>query len=323
MNRSQSSVLRLGLFAVCSAAIALFPAPLRSESFTREALANFPADTEQLAYTNLAELRRAPNYAQLRQHLFTRQLREFEDFLRSMGTDPEKEVEEVVLGWRGQKLDGGAFFGIAQGRFELERIDEFFAQHDLPVREYQDQRLYAFGSGEDPADLFFTFLSPSSAAFGRLTDLKALLDVRAGTRPALDSNAAFVEREAELEGTAPQWGIASAKAVAAQEISLLGAGSDAKSPLGLNALLGPVESVLYRIDWSSGFSTHLSLLCRNRESAEALATLVALWRDSQAATGNAPPRLFGSLRDLSVHASGSRVELSASGPVEIIESLRD
>ncbi len=307
---------------MCNAAIALFPVPLRSESFTREALANFPADTEQLAYTNLAELRRAPNYAQLRQHLFTRQLREFEDFIRSMGTDPEKEVEEVVLGWRGHKLDRSAFFGIAQGRFELEKIDEFFAQHDLPVREYQDQRLYAFGSGEDPADLFFTFLSPSSAAFGRLTDLKALLDVRAGMRPALDSNVAFVEREAELEGTAPQWGIASAKA-AAQEISLLGAGAGAKSPLGLNALLGPVESVLYRIDWSSGFSTHLSLFCRNRESAEALATLVALWRDSQAATGNAPPRLFRSLRDLSVHASGSRVELSTSGPVEIIESLRD
>ena len=60
--------------------------------------------------------------------------------------------------------------------------------------------LFAFGSGADPADTFFTFLDSSLAAFGRLHDLKALLDVREGSADALETNQTFRSYEAELEG---------------------------------------------------------------------------------------------------------------------------
>lgn len=320
VNRNHSYGLARIRTALGCTLFLVFPVVLKGQGLAREALSSFPADTQQLAYLNLAQLRLLPEYPELRRRLFSRQLRDFQDFLRSMGTDPDKDVDEVVLGWRGEATDTARFFGLAEGRFQPEQVHEFFARSQLPSREYAGLDLYAFGSGEDPADLFFAFLSSSSAAFGRLRDLRALLDVRARTGPALDSNSAFVNWEAELEGTAPQWGIASGKAAVNQAAPWLTAGG--KLPVDPRAFLSPVQAVLYRVEWDNGFSTRISIPCQTSESAAALAQVLTLWRDSrgtQAASATSGAATF--LQGMEIQASGSRVELSGSGPVEDIDQV--
>ena len=308
------------LFLAVWGGASLLPVPLRGQGLVREALFTFPVDTQQLAYSNLATLRALPNYPQIRQRLFSRRLRDFQDFLRSVDTDPEKDVDEVMLGWRRGVVDTAGFFGLAEGRFQPERIRKFFAVLELPSREYLGLDLYAFGSGEDRPDLFFTFLSSSLAAFGRLRDLKAMLDVRSGTRVALDSNSDPVGWEAELEGAAPQWGIMTGKGAAKMAAEWLTGGG--KLPVDPSVALGPIQKVLYRIDWESGFSARLSILCQNAESAAALARFLNLWRDSQSATAsNPPPTTAASLRDLVVQVNGPRLELSASGPIEALDPM--
>ena len=302
-----------------AAATFLFPALLSGQGVAREALTIFPADTQQLAYVHLAQLRVAPDYSQIRPRLFSRRLRDFQDFLRSMGTDPERDVEEVVLGWRGPPTDA-AFFGLAEGRFQPEKIRDFFAASQLPSLQYEGFDLYVFGSGEDPADLFFAFLGSSSAVFGRLGDLKALLDVRRGARPALDSNPTYVGWEAELEGTAPQWGIASGEAAANQAAPWLGGGG--KQAPELTAFLRPIQSVLYRIEWDRGVSTHISILCQTAESAAALSKVLTLWRSSQqAGAANSAPGMAAFIQDMEIQANASRVELSGSGSLESVDQV--
>ena len=301
--------------------LVVFPALLSAQGLGREALAVFPADTQQLAYLNLAQLRSMPEYPQIRQRLLNRQLRDFQDFLRSAGTDPDKDVDEVALGWRGEAMGGAGSFGRAEGRFDPERIHKFFAQQQLPTRQYAGLELYAFGSGEDPADVFFAFLNSSSAAFGRLRDLKEILDVRAGTRPALDTNAAFVEWEAELEGSAPQWGVATGKAAANAAGPWLAAG--AKVSADPSVMFSPVRAVLYRVDWGSGVTAHVSIVCQNSETAAALSALLTAWRDARPASGTdqAPAAVSAFLQGLGIQASGSRVELTGAGPMEVVDQI--
>jgi hypothetical protein len=301
--------------------LVVFPALLSAQGLGREVLVVFPADTQQLAYLNLAQLRSMPEYPQIRQRLLNRQLRDFQDFLRSAGTDPDKDVDEVALGWRGEALGGPGFFGRAEGRFDPERVHKFFVQQQLPVRQHAGLELYAFGSGEDPADVFFAFLNSSSAAFGRLRDLKEMLDVRAGSRPALDTNSAFVEWEAELEGSAPQWGVATGKAAANAAGPWLAAGGKVSADPGV--MLGPVRAVLYRVDWGSGITAHVSIVCQNSETAAALSALLTAWRDSRPAAGTdqAPAAVNAFLQGLEIQASGSRVELTASGPMEAVDQI--
>src|SRR5208337_2542118 len=96
----------------------LFPAPLAADQLPGEALNTFPADTLQVVFTNLAELRSLSIYPQIRQRILNRQLHAFEEFLRPMGIEPEKDIDEVMLGWRGEMVGPAGFLGLAAGRFQ-------------------------------------------------------------------------------------------------------------------------------------------------------------------------------------------------------------
>lgn len=309
----------LGL--VVAGIIFLVPSAARGQWLAREAMSTFPADTQQIAYLNLAQLRDMAEYPQIRNYLLNRQFRDFQDFLRSLGIDSEKDVNEVVLGWRGVGMDRPGMMGRAEGRFDAEKVRRQMMRLQMPIREYQGHELYTFGSGQDPTDMVFVFFSASSAAFGRMRDLKELLDVRAGARPALDTNAAFVGWEAELEGTAPQWGISTGKAASLQAGPWLAAGG--KQMPDLASVFGPVQAVLYRMDWGGGVTTHASIICQSDQSAEALAQLLGILRSARpTAGGSAPPEgLFAILQGLEVRASGPRVELTTVAPLSVIDQL--
>jgi hypothetical protein len=316
-NAESSRGLARAVLSLCGAVTLLFPAGLRGEGLAREALSSFPDDTVQFVYTNLAEVHASPAYPQIRQRLLGPQLRDFMEFLRSMGTDPEKDVDEVVLGWRG--ADSANFFGLASGRFQPEQARELFTQKQVPSRQYAGFDLYAFGSGQGSSDLFFSFLSSSLAVFGRLTDLTALLDARSGARARLESNSNLAGWEAELAGSAPQWGFMAGRAAANMAIPWL---TGAKLPANRDALLGPVQGVLYRVEWSTGFSVRLSIVCQNAESASALAQVLTFLRDSPPATTANPSTSISSLlQGLAVETDGSRVELSGSGPVAAVDQF--
>jgi hypothetical protein len=296
------------------------PGLLCAQQAARAGLTSFPVDTQQVAYSNFAQLRSSPDYPQIRQHILYQQLRGFQEFLRSVGVDPEKDVDEVMLGWRGQSLSGPGSFGVAAGRFEPDKVREFFTQTQLPVQSYAGFDLFAFGSGADPEDTFFTFLDSSLAAFGRLPDLKAILDVRQGSAQALDADQTFQGYETELEGTTPQWGILTGKASANVIAPWLSGGK--KNTIDITAFLEPVQAVLYRVDWDGGFTAHISLVCNTPASATGLYQLLSILKSAPVSSalggGTGSPSL---LQNLDSHQNGSRIELSASGPANALEQI--
>lgn len=300
--------------------VLILPAHLCGQELARDAMSSFPADTQQVAYSNLAELRSSPDYPQLRDRILNRQLRYFQDFLRTMGIDPDKDVDEVILGWRGEASGTAGFFGMAGGRFQPDKVRAYYAQSQLPSQVYAGSDLYAFGSGYDPGDLFFTFLDSSQAAFGRLPDLKALLDVRQGSAKGLDNNPNFSNWGAELEDTAPQWGILSGKAAANLATPWLSAG---KQPApDLSAFLSPVKAVLYRVEWDGGFSSHLAIICQDAQSASGLAKLMNLLQTApQQPTANTASAMSSIFQTMEARQNGSRVELSVSGPVDALDQV--
>ena len=66
--------------------------PLCAQQAARAGLVSFPADTQQVAYSNFAQLRSSPDYPQIRQHVLYQQLRGFQEFLRSVGVDPKRTL---------------------------------------------------------------------------------------------------------------------------------------------------------------------------------------------------------------------------------------
>ncbi len=300
--------------------MALFSAPLFGQYAGQDALAMFPADTQQMSYTNLQELRAVPQYALIRAHLLSPQLRNLETLLKSAGVDPEKDVNELVLGWRGQVQDTTRFFGLAEGSFQPDQINDFFTKGGMPIQQYDGYNLYVFGSGAARTDLFFAFIHDSTAAFGRLGDLKALLDVRNNERPALSSNANFRSWEGDLEGLAPQWGIATGLAAANEAIPWLAGGKQLQ--FNPSALFGAVKAVLYRVNWTGGATAHLSIRCQNDAAANGFGQLFSLLRNAQPALKTSmSPALSQVLQNLDVQVDGSKVDLGASASLSELSQL--
>ncbi len=301
-------------------ALATFPALLAAQSSARDALSLFPADTQELAYSNLAQLRGQPNYETIEVGILNAQLRGFTNFLRSMGVDPDKDVDEVTLGWHGSPIDPSAYYGLAWGRFDPGKVHDYFVQQKLSWQQYGGYDLYAFGSGDGSRDLYFSFLSYSAAAFGRLGDLKTMIDVRARSKPALETKSDFAKYEDELEGSSPQWGIATGAAAVNHATPWLGGGG--QLPLDPQSLLRPIKAVLYHIDWDSGFGMKMSVVCDSVQSASMLAQLVTAWQNTrQAPDPNTNPAITSFIQGIQVQANGSRVELSGSAPVEVVGQI--
>jgi hypothetical protein len=300
--------------------VLLFPVPVAADQLPGEALNTFPADTLQVAFTNLAVLRSLSVYPQIRQRILNRQMRAFEDFLRPMGIEPEKDIDEVMLGWRGEMVGPAGYLGLASGRFQPALIQQYFDHTGLPVRQYDGADLYAFGSGGDPNDLFFTFFDSSIAAFGRLGDLKAMLDARQGSINALNSNSDFVNWQGELDGTAPQWGIMNGKSAGNLAGSWM-APSGQKN-VDLTSLGRSVRALLYRVQWDTGFTAQLFMVCNTPESAAGFATLIGLLqqagKQSTPAGGAALPPI---LQSIEAHRDGPRLEMDVSGPPELLDQI--
>lgn len=313
-------VARLAAWLLAGLGTALFPALLAADQLPGEALNTFPADTLQVAFTNLATLRSLSIYPQIRQRILNRQIKAFEDFLRPMGIEPEKDIDEVILGWRGEMIGPAGYLGLAAGRFQPALIQKYFDRTSLPVRHYDGADLYAFGSGGDPDDLFFTFFDSTLAGFGRLTDLKAMLDARQGSINALNANSDFVNWQGELDGTAPQWGILNGKSAA--NLAGLWLAPSAQKNVDFSSLGRTVRALLYRVQWDTGFAAHLIMVCDTPESATGFATLIGLLqqagKQSPTAGGVAVPPI---LQNVDPHRDGARLELDVSGPPELLDQI--
>ena len=206
------------------------------------------------------------------------------------------------------------------GRFHPALVQRYFDHTGLPVREYDGAPLYTLGSGSYPNDLFFTFFHSSLAAFARLGDLKAMLDARQRSVNALGVNSDFVKWQGKLDGTAPQWGILNGQSAA--HLAGLWLAPSGQNNVDLISLARSVRALLYRVQWDTGFSTQLFLVCDAPESASGFTTLIGILqqaaRQLTPSGGAALPPL---LQSLETHRDGARLELDVSGPPELLDQF--
>jgi hypothetical protein len=311
----------LGSRKLLSAAIIVLcvSSALRAQGLGSEALTFFPANTQQVAFADLSQLRNLPDYKSLRQTLFSQEMRNLEGLLQSMGNDPEQDVDEVILGWRANAMSVSDAFGLAEGTFNPAQIQNSPTGGNLRSRQYSGYTLVEYGSGERNG-VFFTYVSSDLAAFGRLGDLERLIDDYLGKESGLNSNSDFANWEAELEGSGAQWGITTGAAAAIMAAPWLGVNS--KSEAGtLSSFFKAVKAVLYKVNWSGDFDAQISAICDNSQDAATLERLLLLGQNALPATAGASAAVQQFVRGLQISADGSRLELEGSGPPQLITEL--
>jgi hypothetical protein len=147
-----------------------------------------------------------------------------------------------------------------------------------------------------------------------------MLDARQGSANALNANSDFVNWQGELDGTAPQWGILNGKS--AGNLAGLWLAPSGQKNVDLSSLGRSVHALLYRVQWDSGFSTQLFMVCNTPESAAGFATLIGVLQQAAKqptpAKGMALPPI---LQSIETHRDGARLELDVSGAPEMLDQI--
>src|SRR3984893_4198715 len=164
---------------------------------TRDAvLSAMPPEANAVAFADLAELRRAPFSADLRNWIPKNQAdTEYADFLRETGFDYERDLDlaaiAVIKGETENKL-----FAVAQGRFERKKIEAYAARSGK--RENRGGReIFSAPLSDGARKISFAFLSKDKIALTDAGDLTPFLGPVSNSADARD----WRERFTRLAGS--------------------------------------------------------------------------------------------------------------------------
>jgi hypothetical protein len=190
MRRTTFLSLAIGLLGFCASA--LMQAELLSQ-----ALLFFPASTQSLEYENLAQLRRLPNYAKLRQQYSGSSLDRAEATFSKLGITEDK-MEEAV-----STIGSADLYGIVSGSFSGIEAAKRAAKTGFRQLSLGDKHVFC-----SDIEVCVLFLEDSVAAFGKVNDLKAILQARQGITQRLGGKTPISELLAKADLHAPVIGVA-------------------------------------------------------------------------------------------------------------------
>jgi len=199
-------------------------------------LTSFPVETNRIEYIRPAELRKLPNYAEIRGQFLGARLSAMDAALSTLGIS-EGDIDEAALGWTirkphaqsdptetreaGNTATGGPedgiermpteLYGFMTGRFDPASIAKSAWQNGAVSIRIRDVDAHCLGRKASGACL--AVLSESLAAFGEPEALDRLLETRVGMRESLAGDRRFTRLVNEINKNAPVWGMATDKTV--------------------------------------------------------------------------------------------------------------
>ncbi len=188
--------LVIGLFLSGALCLPAAASPLSSNARTV-----VPSAVQQIISVDYRDLRDSPTARALKDHVMPDNVKQFENALRGVGIDPEKDAEQLTfVSYRGQK---GILrsIGIAQGPFKQR---EFLAKakvKKIKPEKYLLSDIYPMGSGME-----MVFLDPTTILFGETSAIKGAIDVRDNGAESLASNATIDDLVTSVQN-APVWSV--------------------------------------------------------------------------------------------------------------------
>lgn len=188
--------------------VVLLPGLVRANTLGTDIIGMFPKDMSEFAYADMKQARQLPWFSQLQQQMLPGNFRQFESFLRSAGINPDTQIDELAWGSSAASSQHPAeIAGVALGSFSPDSTEARFAAQKIPNVEVHGYKLWAFGSGSGPTDIFFFFIDSNTAAFGQRAILENLISVRFGGAESLLYNSQLYPLINAANGNGLVWAV--------------------------------------------------------------------------------------------------------------------
>jgi hypothetical protein len=234
------------------------------QDFATTAMSGLPTQTMRVEYSSAAQLRKLPNYQNLRGKFLGPRLQQLESALDQIGIR-EDDINDLLIGWKpgDREMD---LYGYASGHFDKAQVANRAAAQGLTPTPISGQQAYCLTAGV--AGTCVVILENSLGAFGPLSTLTTLLEAHAGQAPNLISDPRFSSLMGDVKKGAPIWGIAIGSAVADWFAGWLSSQNTVKLDWG--QVFAKVDSLTYSIDAADQVNLDVKLNCATPQDAATL-----------------------------------------------------
>jgi len=224
-----------------------------------------PADLLQLISVDYRALKDSPTAMALKTQVMPDNIKQFEAALKSIGLDPEKDVDTLTFASFRSGKQGVKTVGIASGPFNMKAILKKMKLQKYVPKKYNNSDIYPMEGG-----FVMSFLDDSSLLFGDSTSLKAALDTRDGQTMGLDTNGTMADMMTDVD-SAPVWSILDQQGTQNMMRSALG---DASKVADYESIKKRIMGSRYTMNFNSGVNFDLTVVTADSVTAGTMSSLV-------------------------------------------------
>jgi hypothetical protein len=250
---------KLGVISLLFASVA-YAMPLNSSARTC-----IPADLLQLISVDYRALKDSPTAMSLKDQLMPDNIKQFEAALKSIGIDPEKDVDTLTFASFRSGKQGVRGVGVAAGPFDMKTVLKKMKLQKYVPKKYNNSNLYPMDGG-----FMMTFLDDSTLLFGDPTAIRVALNTRDGLVLGLDTNGDMADMMTSAD-SAPVWSILDQQGTQNMMRSALG---DASKIADYDTVKKRLVGSRYQMSFNNGVNFDLTVVTSDSITAGQMASLV-------------------------------------------------
>ena len=223
-----------------------------------------PSDVQQIISVDYRSLKNSDTAMAMKQQLLPPALKQFEEALKGVGIDAEKDVDQLTFAsYRINKQV--RIVGVAQGDFSAVKVLKRIKVNKIKPVKYHNADVYPMSGG-----MQMVFLDDGSLLFGDMGAVKGALDARDGYTSTVDANNQIVDDISSVE-SGMVWSVLDQEGTQNMMRSALG---DASKLADYDTIKKRLLGSRYTMNFSNGVKFDLDVVTSDSVTAATLSSLV-------------------------------------------------
>jgi hypothetical protein len=250
---------------VCALTALLSGAPAFAASLGTATRSVIPTDVQQIINVDYRRMKGSDTAMAMKAKLMPQNMKQFEDALKSIGVDPDRDLEQITLASFRTKGNGLQIIGVAQGQFPRKKLGLRLTKQKITGKKINGSAVYPMAGG-----MQMTFLDDWTMLFGDGAAVQAALDARDGSSMSLNANSDVTDMIASVDqGTI--WSVLDASGTQTMLKSALGTAADLAE---FETFKKHLTGSRYTVDFDHGVDFNLSVTTSDNMAASTLSSLV-------------------------------------------------
>jgi len=239
--------------------------PAFASSLGTAARTVIPNDVQQIINVDYRRMKNSDTAMQMKAKLLPPNMKQFEDALKGIGVDPDRDVDQITLASFRTKDKGLGIIGVAQGTFPRKVLAKRLASEKIAPKKVNGSNVYPMSGG-----MQMVFLDDWTMLFGEPSSVQAALDARDDSSKSLNANREITDMMAGVEqGTV--WSVLDNAGTQTMLKSALGAASNLAE---YDSIKKHVLGSRYSMDFDHGVDFKLNILTSDNVTATTLSTVL-------------------------------------------------